>query len=135
MADPTGVVYGKPETISLTCDTDLSAKEGFAVNLDTTDEQNVNLASASSAFPFPLLEGADGDTGAKKVITVIVAGWAKLKAGAAILPGDKLTSDSAGKWVPTASNGEHYGAIAFEIGATDDLIIAKVVQGVDNVAY
>lgn len=135
MADPTGVVYGVPVTITLKCDSDLSAKDNYAVNLDTADEGNVDLAANSAKFPFPLIEGALGAVGAKKVVTVGVQGFAKVKCGSAVLPGDKLTSDAAGKWIPTTSNGEHYGGIALETGATNDVIHMLVVQGVDNVAY
>lgn len=134
MADPTGTVYGAPVTITLTCDSDLSAKGNYAVNLDTTDERNANLAADSSKFPFPLIEGEDGSV-SKAQISVAVQGFAKVKCGGSVLPGDKLTADSAGKWVPTATSGEHYGAIALEIGATNDVIGVIVSQGVDNVAY
>ncbi len=129
MADPTGAVIPvAPVSITVTCDSDLSAKFGFAVTLDTTDEQNVNLAAAATAFPFPVLEGADGSA-AKKVMTIAIGGTCLLKAGGAIAPGDKLTSDGSGKWIATVTDHQFYGAIALEIGATDDEIVALVSQG------
>jgi hypothetical protein len=131
----TGVVYGAPETLSVTCDTDLSLKAEYAAILDVSDEGNVDIAADATKFPFPIVEGAAGATGAKKVMTVAIDGCAKVKCGGSVLPGDKLTSDSAGKWVPTTTNGELYGAIALEAGATNDVIHVKVAQGVDNVAY
>lgn len=130
-----GVVYGVPITLTLTCDSDLSALDNHAVNLDTTDEDNVNAATGSAAFPFPLIEGAVGTGTSKKLVTVAVQGFTKVKCGASVLPGDKLTSDGSSHWIPTTSNGEHYGAIALEIGANNDVIHVVVVQGVDNVSY
>lgn len=134
MADPTGTVAGVPVTLTRKCDSDLSLKESYAVNLDVSNEGNVDLAANASKFPFPLLEGEDGSEG-EVAVTVVVGGFAKAKCGASVIPGDKLTADSAGKWIPCSSNGEHYGAIALEIGATNDIIQVLVVQGVDNAAY
>lgn len=125
----TGVQFSGAETRTVTMDSDLSAKAGYAVNLDTTDEENVNLAAAASAFPFVLLEGADGSA-AKATGSIVLSGRAVVKAGGTIAPGDKLTSNGSGKWITTTTNTQHYGAIAMEIGATDDEIEVLVVQGI-----
>ena len=66
MADPTGVVLGTPETLSMTCDSDLSEKAGYAVNLDVADERNVDLAADATLFPFPLIDGYDGSSDKKR---------------------------------------------------------------------
>lgn len=130
----TGVSQIPPVTLTQTCDSNLSAKDGYAVNLDTADDLNVDLAADSSKFPFPLVEGNDGST-AKADAVIAVSGGAQVKCGAAVLPGDKLTATTDGRWIPTTSNGEHYGAIAVVSGAANDLIPVIVAQGVDNVAY
>jgi hypothetical protein len=122
-------------TLTLTCNTNLSAKDGFAANFDTSDDFNVDLAADATKFPFPIVQGEAGATGAKRECVIAVAGGAIVKCGASILPGDKLTSDSAGKWIPTSRSGEHYGAIATVSGASNDLIAVLVCQGVDGASY
>lgn len=124
----TGVQFSEQVTKTVTMDSDLSAKAGYAVNLDATDEENVNLASAATAFPFVLLEGADGSS-AKATGSIVISGRAVVKAGGTIAPGDKLTSDGSGKWIKTTTDTNHYGAIALEIGAANDEIEVLVVQG------
>lgn len=128
MADTGNVLNPAPVTRTVTCDSDLSAKYGYAVNLDTTDDDNVDLASAATAVPFPVYEGADGSS-AKAAMTIVVAGCAEVKAGGTIAPGDKLTSDGNGKWITTTTDTNNYGAIALKIAAADDLIPVLVVQG------
>lgn len=130
----TGVTTIPPVTLSMTADSDLSAKFGFAANLDTADDLNVDLAANSTKFPFPIVEGADGSA-AKAGVTVAVAGGATVVCGASVLPGDKLTANAAGRWIPTTTTGEHYGAIALVAGANLDQISVLVTQGIDNVAY
>lgn len=123
-----GVQYGDLVTRTITMDSDLSSKEYFAVNLDATDELNVDIAADATKFPFVLIEGFDGSS-AKKEGTIALSGRVKLKAGGTIAPGDKLTSDANGKWVTTTTDTDHYGAIALEIGAANDVIEALAVQG------
>jgi len=110
-------------------DSDLSAKTFYAVNLDATDEENVDIAAGATKFPFPLLDGAVGASGAKKVGTIALSGRCKVIAGGTIAPGDMLTSDGNGKWVTTTTDKNLYGAIALEIAAADDVIEVMVVQG------
>lgn len=114
-------------------DSNLSAKTYYAVTLDTTDEENVNLAAAATAFPFPLVEGVDGST-AKQEGTICLSGRCKVIAGGTIAPGDKLTSDGNGKWITTVTNRDHFGAIALEIGAANDIVEVLVVQGLISAA-
>lgn len=130
----TGNTTLPPETVTLTCDSDLSAKDGYAVNLDTADDENVDLAADETKFPFPLVEGEDGSA-EKTVVTVAVGGSANVVLGASVNAGDKLTSDASGKWIPTTNSGELYGAIALHGGVANDVIAVLVRQGADNSAY
>lgn len=126
----TGEVFGDYRSRTVTMDTDLSEKAGYAVNLDTTDENNVNLASGATAVPFVLLEGAAGATGAKLGGTIARPGsTVPVKLGGTVAPGDKLTSDGNGKWITTTTNHDHYGCIAMQIGAANDEIEAEVAIG------
>jgi len=124
----TGVQFSGGETRTITMDSDLSAKAGYAVTLDATDEENVNLAGAATAFPFVLVEGADGSV-AKATGSIALSGRTVVKCGGTVAPGDKLTSDGSGKWIKTVTDKDHYGAIALEIGASDDEIEVLVAQG------
>jgi hypothetical protein len=131
---PKGVVSGVPNTRTMCCDSDLSAKEGFAVNFDTADEGNVDLATNSTKFPFILLEGNDGSA-KDNLVTVILSGVGVVKLGDTVLPGAALTSDGNGKWIPTTGAGECVGAIAIDGGVLNDEIAALAVQFVDGGSY
>lgn len=123
-----GQVYGDTVTRSVTMDSNLSAKEMFAVNLDTTDDDNVNLASGTGAFPFLLIDGKDGSS-AKVNGTIGLSGRSKAKLGGGVNPGDKLTSDGSAKWIATTSANAHYGAVALQGGSTDDVIEVNLERG------
>lgn len=126
---PSGVQYGEMVTRTVTMDSDLSTKSYYAVNLDVTDEENVDIAADATKFPFLLVEGAVGASGAKKNGTIALSGRGKAIAGGTIAPGDKLTSNGSGKWITTTTNHDKFGAIALEIGAANDIIEVLLVQG------
>lgn len=125
----TGQIYGDTNTRTVTMDSNLTDKEGYAVNLDTTDDNNVNLASGATAFPFVLLDGGDGSS-ADYIGSVALSGRTKVKLGGTVAPGDKLTSDGNGKWIVTTTGGNHFGAIALQIGVANDVIEVLVTQGI-----
>lgn len=127
----TGQKFGDLKTRSVTMDSDLSAKGGYAVTLDATVNDNVNLAAAATAPVFPLIEGFDGSSG-KKVGTIAMSGRCIVKLGGIVAPGDKLTSDGSGTWIKTVTNQNHYGAIALQIGASGDEIEVSVERGQVN---
>ena len=125
----TGVQYGDTLTRPVTMDSDLSdSKEGYAVNLDTTDEGNVDIAADASAFPFPLMEGGDGSS-SKYLGLIAYGGRCKVKLGGTVASGDKLTSNASGVWIATTTDTDHYGAVAAEVGASGDLIEVFVERG------
>lgn len=125
---PTGVLTTEVQTKTVTMDSDLSAKAGYAVNLDATDNENVDLASGASAFPYILLEGADGSSD-KATGSIVRSGVAKVKLGGTVAPGDKLTSDGSGLWIKTVTDHNHYGAVAEAIGVSGDFINASAERG------
>lgn len=124
----TGQAFGNYVTRTVTMDSDLSAKAGYAVNLDATDDNNVDLASAATAVPFVLMEGVDGSS-AKANGTIALSGRVVLKLGGTVAPGDKLTANASGEWIKTTTDTNHYGAVALQIGVDGDEIEAWVVQG------
>lgn len=125
----TGVVTGKPETITKKVESDLSAKQYYLVNIDATDEELIVLASGVTETPFVLQEGVDGSV-ADGQAAIAVGGTTKVKLGGTVAPGDLLTSDGSGKAIATTSNGNFYGLVALEIGVANDIILAKVSQGI-----
>ncbi len=123
-----GVQFGELITKTVTLDTNLLNKEYYLVNLDATDEGVVNIAADATKFPFVLLEGGDGSVTAKQG-TICLGGRVKVKCGGAVNPGDKLASDGSGLAIATITDKNHYGLIALEIGATNDVIEALVAFG------
>ncbi len=125
----TGQLYDDFKTRTVTMDSDLSAKTYYAVNLDAADDNNVDIASGATAFPYVLVEGAAGASGAKKLGTIVISGRTKLKLGGTVAPGDKLTSDGNGKWIKTVTDKDCYGAVAQQIGVANDVIEATAERG------
>lgn len=124
----TGSVTGAFQTKTVLIDTNLSGKEGYAVSLDTSDDGVVNLLAAATSVPFVLYEGADGSS-EQTVGAIVISGETEVKAGGAIVPGDKLTATTGGKWIKTTTDTNNYGAIALETGADGDMIAVKVERG------
>lgn len=115
-------------TLPATMDTDLSAKDFFFVNLDPTDDENVNLAAGATLPLFILEEGKDGSTD-KALGTIILAGTVYGKLGGTVQSGDRLTSDGNGKLIKTTTSGNHYGAIALDGGVINDEVLVWATQG------
>lgn len=124
----TGQIYGDTQTRTVTMDSNLTDKEGYAVNLDATDDNNVNLASDATKVPFVLLDGGDGSS-ADYNGSIAVGGRTKVKLGGTVAPGDRLTSDGNGKWVTTTTDHNVFGAIAMQIGVANDVIEVLVAIG------
>lgn len=124
----TGVQFGDTVTKTVKIDSDLSDKEYYLVNLDTSDDQVVNIASDASAVPFVLCEGVDGSS-TEGIGTIAVGGRVKVKTGGSVNAGDKLTSDGSGLAIATTTDTNHYGLIALESGASGDIVEALVAPG------
>lgn len=120
-ADP----YGRQTVI---IDSDLSDKYGYAVSLDTTDENVVNLLAAATSIPYPLVDTANGAT-VTTTGTIAVSGQADVKLGGTVAPGDKLTATTGGVWIKTTTDTNNYGAVARKVGVSGDLIPADIRQG------
>lgn len=125
---PTAQMYGDIVTMTVTIDTNLTDKEYYLVNLESTGEKIVNLAAGATAFPFVLAEGGDGSTTPLKG-SIVLSGRVKVKLGGTVAAGDKLTSDGNGKAVTTVTDHNHYGFIALEDGVSGDIIDALVSLG------
>lgn len=123
-----GQTFGDLKTRTVTMDSNLVSKEGYAVALDATDDNNVNLLESSTSVPFVLQDCGDGSS-AKFTGSIAYAGRVKVKLGGTVAPGDKLTATTGGAWITTVTDKQNYGAIALQIGASGDLCEALIVQG------
>ena len=123
-----GQTFGDLKTRTITMDSNLASKEGYAVKLDATDDNNVDLAETAAAVPFVLQDCGNG-LSAKYTGSIALSGRVKVKLGGTVAPGDKLVPTTGGVWIKTTTDKDNYGAIAMQIGASGDLCEALVVQG------
>ena len=124
-----GVVSNKPETRSVNLVTNLTDKENYFVNLDTTNQDEIDsIAAGSTEVPYILLEGYDGSTN-NRTGTIAIGGVAKLKLGGTVTANQFITSDGSGKGIACTADNEIYGAVALQNGVNGDIIAVKVVQG------
>lgn len=128
-----GQTFGDQKTRTITMDSNLSNKEGYAVAMDATDDDNVNLLEAATFIPFVLLDCGNGAT-SKYTGSIALGGRVKVKLGGTVAPGDKLTATTGGVFIKTTTDKDNYGAIAMQIGASGDLCEALVVQGMVSAA-
>lgn len=124
----TGVIFGDQLTRTITMDSNLSDKEGYAVALDTSDDNNVDLTEDATVFPFPLNDCGDGSS-SKYTGSIVYGGRAKVKLGGSVNAGDKLTATTNGVWIATTTDGDHYGAVAVTGGSSGDLCEVIVERG------
>ena len=129
MANPTGLRNTIVGTLSVHIDSDLSGKEGYAVNFDTTDDLVVNLATDATLPSYVLIEGADGSTDATVGTIALPGSVAAVKLAEAATAGKHLVPTAASKWEVADAAGERYGCIALTNGAADDMILAVVALG------
>lgn len=125
---PTAQQFGDLVTMTVTIDTDLSDKEYYLVNLETTGEKIVNIAAGATAPVFVLCEGGDGSTTSLKG-TIALSGRVKVKLGGTVAAGDKLTSNGSGLAITTTTDTNNFGLIALEDGVANDIIDALVAHG------
>lgn len=123
-----GQTFGDLKTRTVTMDSNLANKEGYAVALDATDDNNVNLSEDSTLIPFVLQDCGNGAT-TEYIGSIAVGGRVKVKLGGTVAPGDKLTPTTGGVWIKTVTDHQNYGVIAMQIGASGDLCEALVAQG------
>ena len=121
-------VFGKTDTKTVSIATDLSAKQGYLVNLDATTYGLVALATDATKFPYPLVDGKDGSVTAATG-AIAVGGECRVKIGGTVTVAAALTSDGNGKGIACTTEGQLYGAVALENGVADDIITVKVTQG------
>lgn len=112
------------ETVNIA--TDLSDKEYFAVNYSA--DNTVAIAADATKVPYILVEGVDGSSAAD-IGTIAPEGSYKFKLGGTVAVGDKLTSDSAGKWIKTITDKDNYGAVAKQAGVADDIVEGDINRG------
>lgn len=124
----TAQMFGDTVTMTVKIDTNLLDKEYYLVNLETTGDKVVNLATNAAAIPLVLAEGKNGSS-TVDYGTVCVGGRVKVKLGGSVNAGDKLTSNGSGLAIATTTDTDHYGLIALEDGSANDIIDALVAPG------
>lgn len=127
MAD-TGNLFGNTVMKTVLCDSDLSAKQYYLVNLDSSDDNVVNLASAATSVPFVLTEGAAGSASSPKACSIALGGRAKVVLGGTIGAGVPFMSDASGKAV-VATNGKYSAGILLKGGVAGDIVECLVTPG------
>lgn len=127
MAD-TGVKTGAIVTMPVKVDSDLSAKQYHFVDLDTTDDEVVNIVADAASFGFVLQEGVNGGT-TEDTSTIAVSGLTKVKSGGAISAGDKITASTGGVGIATTTDTNHYNGIAMENAASGDIFVMSAERG------
>ncbi len=118
---------GKPETLTVVIDTDLSDKSYYAVKFDATDDDVVNEATDGTKPSFVLLDDGDGSTTPLNG-SMVIGGTTYAKLGGTVAAGDFLMPTSGGKWV-VATDGNYYGCQALRGGVSNDEIPVKVIGG------
>lgn len=108
-----------------TATTDLSAKQYFAVKLDTAGDRNVVLASTGGERIYGILQNKPT---AGLAADVCLTGLSKAQIGGTITRGDVLKTDTAGKLI-TASTGNIGVAEAMESGVAGDVRAVHVFGG------
>ena len=129
MANPIGVRETILGTLTVRIDTNLSGKEGYAVNFDATDDLVVNLASDQTLPPFVLIEGADGSTTETTGTIALIGSIVKVKLGENVTAGKFLVPTASGTWEIADAAGERYGVVAIENGSSGDLALGMVTLG------
>lgn len=124
----TGVKTNVTNTMPVKVDSDLSAKQYYFVDLDTTDDEVVNLVADAASFGWVLLEGVNGSSTTKNS-TIAIEGIVKVKSGGAISAGDKITATTGGAAIATTTDTNHYNGIAMENAASGDLFAMKIEHG------
>ena len=118
---------GKPDTRTVTLDTNLENKTYYAVKFDSTDDDVVNLAEDGAAPSFVLGDSGNGST-TELVGSIVVGGETYAKLGGTVSAGAYLMPTSGGAWV-TATDGNYYGCQALRGGVSGDQIPVKVIGG------
>ncbi len=127
---PTGAIRGRYESQTVQIDTDLTGKEGYAVDFDGSDENVVNLTADGATPMFVLVDGGEvaGSASAPQNGAIATNGEVLIKTGGVVAQGTFLMPTTGGVWI-TATDGNYYGCQALEDGASGDVIRAVVRAG------
>jgi hypothetical protein len=124
----TAPIYGERETLTVRMDSDLSAKAGYAVDFDGTDDNVVNLVEDGATQAYILEEGTDGSA-TESVGVIVVSGRTTAKTAGVVNAGDPLVPTTAGALIKATVDTEYICAVALENGASGDIIQVQAVQG------
>lgn len=129
MAQGSGVVTGGSVTATKKINTNLSSKEQYLVNINTSDDAYIALAAGATLPLFVLKEGADGSS-TETVGTIVLFGPTKVKLGGTVTPGAHLTSDGSGLAIATTTSGNRVAGIALAAGVANDVIPMLAIPSV-----
>jgi len=128
----TAPIYGERITKTVRIDSDLSAKAGYAVDFDGTDENVVNLVEDGNTQGFILEEGSNGAT-TESVGVIVLSGPTTAKLAGTVAPGDPLIPTTEGALIKNTTDKKYTCAVALEIGASGDEIQVMAGQSVLSV--
>lgn len=119
----------QPVVVTFPAGADLSAKQYYAMQIESDGE--VNLATASTAVIGVLQNKPDAQG---KASAVAVGGISKAVVNGTVAIGDRLASDANGKFATTTTNNDDYGAVALGANASGDGLIAVYVRPFSQVS-
>lgn len=105
------------ETESFEAAADLSAKRYYLAKLDANGKAVLG-AAAADRVKGPIYEPAVSGL----AVAVAIAGQPKVILGGTVAPGDRLTSDAAGKAIVTVTSGHYVFGEAIEAGVAGDIV-------------
>lgn len=111
------------ETFSLDAAANLSGSQYCFVKV--TAALTCNITTAATDFAAGVLQNTPSAAG--RSATVQGAGISKVRSGAAIAAGDRLTSDATGRAITTTTAGNRVHGIALQAASAADQYIAAIV--------
>ena len=113
---------------SLTAAADLSGSQFCLVKV--TGVAAVNLATTATDFACGVIQNKPTSGQSTQITPAGSGAVTKIKVGAAVAAGDRLTADGTGRGITTVTAGNRYSAIALETATTaNQLIAALLVNG------
>lgn len=124
----TAPISGRVDTSTVRIDSDLDAKEYYAVDFDGTDKNVVNLVEDGATQAFLLNTAGDGSSN-EVVGSIVRGGQTKAKLVGTVAAGDPLVPSTGGALIKATVDTEFVVATALLAGVSGDVISVEVCQG------
>ncbi len=129
MADiSTAPITGEIKTKSVRIDSDLSDKEYYAVDFDSSDRNVVNLVADGNTQGFILITAVDGSS-TPGFGVIVLSGRTKAKLVGTVAAGDPLAPSTGGALIKNVTDTKYTCATALEAGVSGDIIEVEANQG------